>query len=138
MSEKQMLTLPGRLFRKAAQTPDVIALREKEFGVWREISWLEYAQQVGCAAIAMQAIGVEAGDHVAILSENRTEWLFADLAAQALGARSVGIYQTNPTEDVAYILNHSGAKVVFCEDQEQVDKVVEARANAQCLDSGGV
>jgi branched-chain amino acid transport system ATP-binding protein len=68
-----------------------------------------------------------AGDHVAILSENREEWVFADLAAQAIGARSVGVYPTNPEPEVAYILSHSGSVLVVCEDQEQVDKVVAIR-----------
>jgi long-chain acyl-CoA synthetase len=72
--------------------------------------------------------GVERGDHVAILSENREEWVFADLAAQAIGARSVGVYPTNPEPEVAYILSHSGSVLVVCEDQEQVDKVVAIRA----------
>ena len=61
----------------------------------------------------------------AILSDNRPEWLFADLGAQGLGARGFGIYQTNPAGDVADVLSHSESKVLFCEDQEQVDKAIE-------------
>lgn len=67
---------------------------------------------------------MQPGDHVAIISDNRPEWLFADLGAQAIGARSVGIYQTNPPADVAYILKHCQATVLFAEDQEQVDKAI--------------
>ena len=122
-----MQTLPGRLAHFAHTRGKEPALREKRLGIWREITWAEYYEQVRATALMLRNLGVKAGDHVSILSDNRPEWLYADLAAQSIGARSVGIYQTNPNEDVAYILNHSGSVVVFCEDQEQVDKVVAIR-----------
>ena len=117
-------TLPGRLLAHAAARPQAVALRDKHHGVWRGISWARYAEQVAAVGHALADLGVQPGDHVAILSDNRPEWLFADLGAQGIGARSVGIYQTNPPEDVAWVLTHSGARVLFCEDQEQVDKAV--------------
>lgn len=118
-------TLPGRLCLWSRQRPDDVALREKELGIWRPVTWTEYHREVAAVSAALGDLGIEAGDHVAILSDNRTEWIYCDLGAQAIGARSVGVYQTNPPEDVAYILEHSGAKVLFCEDQEQVDKAIE-------------
>ena len=118
-------TLPGRLRHFAEATPDRVALREKRLGVWQETTWAEYWDQVQTAGAALWELGVRPGDHVAILSDNRTEWLLADLGTQGIGARSTGIYQTNPPPDVAYVLTHSGAVVLFCEDQEQVDKAVE-------------
>lgn len=120
-------TLPGLLLDWAQRAPDAVALREKSHGIWKETTWAAYAQHVARVAWRLQAHGIGEGDHVAILSDNRTEWVYVDLAAQALGARSVGIYQTNPPAEVEYILQHCGAKIVFCEDQEQVDKVVEVR-----------
>lgn len=117
-------TLPGRLVHLAHERGDDPALREKRMGVWEERSWASYLDQVLAAAIAMLDAGVQRGDHVAILSENREEWVFADLAAQSIGARSVGVYPTNPEPEVAYILSHSESVLVVCEDQEQVDKVV--------------
>ena len=126
-------TLPGRVLEFAASRPAATALREKRLGVWQPHSWAEYAAEVAVTARAMANAGVGPGDAVAILSENRTEWLFADLAAQALGALSVGIYQTNPAPDVAYILTHSGAKLLVCEDQEQVDKALEVTAETPAL-----
>ena len=122
-------TLPGRLQLWAEVRSDAVALREKDLGVWREITWREYAGEVAAAARALHELGVERGDGVAILSDNRTEWLYADLGAQAIGARSVGVYQTNPPEDVAYAVAHSDSVVLFCEDQEQVDKAVDCRAD---------
>ena len=123
------LTLPGRLSMHAHSTPNSVALREKKFGVWHEYTWRDYYDHVAKAAFALAELGISEGDHIAILSENRVEWLFADLATQALGARAVGIYQTNPTADVAYVLSHSQSKVLFCEDQEQVDKTIEAHTD---------
>jgi long-chain acyl-CoA synthetase len=127
VSERDRLwcTLPGRLAVHAAERPDRVALREKRFGVWKEISWSEYFRVVSAVGRMLWELGVRPGEHVAILSDNRTEWLYADLGAQGIGARSVGVYQTNPPTDVAWILSHSQSKVLFCEDQEQVDKAVE-------------
>ncbi|MDP6539602.1 MAG: AMP-binding protein [Planctomycetota bacterium] len=126
-------TLPARLAAIASERPEGIALREKSLGIWRELTWLEYLDGVRAAAASLWALGVRPGDHVAILSDNRTEWLFADLGAQAVGARAVGVYQTNPPDDVAYVLRHSGSSVVFCEDQEQVDKAVEIAADTPAV-----
>ena len=121
-------TLPGLLALHARVRPERVAVRDKSLGLWQEVSWLEYYQTVRACARMLWHLGVGPGDHVAIISDNRPEWLYADLAAQCLGARSVGIYQTNPPEDVAYILQDSGSIVLFCEDQEQVDKAVAIAA----------
>jgi long-chain acyl-CoA synthetase len=117
-------TLPGRLAVFAQYWPDRVALREKHRGLWRAFSWREYQVQVLAFADALARSGVKAGDAIAIISDNRPEWLFADLGAQALGVLSAGVYVTNPAPDVAYVLNHCRARVVVCEDQEQVDKVL--------------
>lgn len=118
-------TLPGRLLAFARTRPDAVALREKRLGVWAGVSWAGYRDQVESTAHALWAIGVRPGEHVCILSDNRPEWLYADLGAQAIGARSVGLYQTNPAGEIAWVLAHCGARVLFCEDQEQVDKAIE-------------
>jgi len=117
-------TLPGRLAVFAQAWPQRVALREKHRGLWRAFSWSEYLAQALAVAEALAAQGLKAGDSVAIISDNRPEWLFADLGAQALGILSAGVYVTNPAADVAYVLNHCRARVAFCEDQEQVDKVL--------------
>lgn len=117
-------TLPGRLAVFAHHWPQRTALREKHRGLWREYTWADYLREVLAVSEALVREDLAAGDSIAILSDNRPEWLFADLGAQMLGALSAGIYVTNPPADVAYVLNHSRARVVFCEDQEQVDKVL--------------
>lgn len=118
-------TLPGRVAAFARTRGAEVALRVKERGIWREFTWSDYLEAIAAVGHALDGLGVGPGDHVAVLSDNRPEWLFADLGAQGLGARTVGIYQTNPAPDVAWILQHSQSKVIFCEDQEQVDKVLE-------------
>jgi long-chain acyl-CoA synthetase len=120
-------TLPGRVAQWARERPDAVAIRHKDMGIWKEITWAGYFEAIDIVAHGLRALGVGAGDAVAILSENSPEWVFVDLAAQGIGACSAGVYQTNPPEDVAYVLDHSRAPIVFCEDQEQVDKVVAVR-----------
>src|SRR6187200_2837139 len=122
-------TLPGRVHHFAAAEPGRIALREKRLGIWNQLTFREYDDQVRRAAWALALAGIRPGDHVAILSDNRPEWLYVDLAAEAIGARSVGIYQTDSAPDIAYILSDCGARLVFCADQEQVDKLVACAAD---------
>ncbi|MBI4259990.1 MAG: AMP-binding protein [Actinobacteria bacterium] len=117
-------TLPGRVRHHARVRGDAVAMREKQLGVWRGISWAEYWSNVRATGLALADLGVGPRDHVAILSDNRPEWLYADLGTEGIGARSVGVYATNPAPQVAYVLRHSGSVAVFCEGQEQVDKVV--------------
>jgi long-subunit acyl-CoA synthetase (AMP-forming) len=119
-------TLPGRLGQLARERPRGIALREKRLGVWQEITWETYIDNVRAAAAAFVALGLEAGDRVAIHSENRPEWVYSDLAAQAAQGIAVGIYPTNPASEVEYLLIDSGARYLVAEDQEQVDKALEA------------
>ena len=121
-------TLPGRLALWGHDHPDAVALRVKDFGRWEEITWGRYYHRVQAVALALRELGVGPGDHVTIHSENRPEWMYVDLAVQGMGGRSVGVYQTNPPADVAYLLNHSQSVVHFAEDQEQVDKAVAIAA----------
>jgi long-chain acyl-CoA synthetase len=123
MSAQLPMSLPGRLWHHAQTRPNAIAIREKRLGIWQEYTFRDYLERVAHAARMLWELGVRAGDSVAIISDNRMEWLIADLGTEALGARTVGIYQTNPPADVAYILNDARCKVVVCEDQEQYDKV---------------
>ena len=117
---------PARKIRETAgRYPELIAMREKNFGIWEEITYAEYwekAQWIGCA---LKYFGVDTQDSVAIQSENRPEWFISDVAIQAIGAVSVGLYPTNPPSEVSYLIGHSESKILFAEDQEQVDKALE-------------
>ena len=118
-------TIATRVRDRAAQMGGRVAMREKDLGVWQEVTWESYWHTVRTVGHALIALGVEPGDRVAIHSENRREWLFGDVAALAVRAMTVGLYPTNPAAEVGYLLSHSGAKVLIAEDQEQVDKALE-------------
>jgi long-chain acyl-CoA synthetase len=117
-------SLPARLRDLARTFPERVALREKQYGLWREIDYAGYWQGVATAGMALRELGVEPGDRVAIHSENRVAWVWTDLGAQGIHAASVGLYPTNPEAEVEYLLGHSEAKVLIAEDQEQVDKAL--------------
>ena len=116
--------LIDQLRAAAAEIADEVAFREKRFGLWANVTWADYLGNVERFAFGLAALGVQAGDRVAIQSENRPEWLYADLAANALRATIVGFYPTNPVAEVEYLLADSGARVLVAEDQEQVDKAM--------------
>jgi long-chain acyl-CoA synthetase len=108
----------------ASGTPHAVAMREKDFGIWQELTWADLWSGVVDAAYGLLALGVEAGDRVSIQSEDRPEWVILDLAAVAVRGVTVGLYPTNPASEVLYLLSDSGAKVHLAEDQEQADKLV--------------
>ncbi len=118
-------TIASRIRDRAGRTPDPVAMREKDLGVWQEVTWAQYWEKVTVVGHALLALGIGPGDRVAIHSENRREWLYTDVATVAVRAATVGLYPTNPTAEVGYLLSHSGAKVLVAEDQEQVDKALE-------------
>jgi long-chain acyl-CoA synthetase len=117
-------TVASRVRDRALQMPNRIALREKDFGIWQQVTWREYWDRAELVGHALLALGVEPGDRVAVHSENRREWLYTDLGAASVRAVTVGLYPTNPEAEVAYLLSHSGARVLIAEDQEQVDKAL--------------
>jgi long-chain acyl-CoA synthetase len=118
-------TIVTRLRDRAAEHPDRVCFREKFMGVWRDITWAEYWDEVQNVAHALLALGVQPGDRVAIHSENRPEWVFTDLATVACRGITMGLYPTNPPAEVQYLLSDSGSKILVAEDQEQVDKALE-------------
>jgi long-chain acyl-CoA synthetase len=119
------VTAASRLRQMARERPQAAALRVKNRGIWREISWAEYWDQVETFGYALLAAGIEVGDRVAIHSENRPEWLFTDVGSIAVRAVCMGLYPTNPTSEVRYLLQNSGSRLLVVEDQEQADKVLE-------------
>tara|TARA_A200000113_G_scaffold101311_1_gene90811 strand:- start:2497 stop:4329 length:1833 start_codon:yes stop_codon:yes gene_type:complete len=111
----------------ASRFPEKVAFRDKRFGIWSEISYQsfwEQAQWVGCA---LNYFGLDRFDKAAVHSENRPEWIIADIGIQSIRAITVGLYPTNPPSEVKYLLGHSESKILFAEDQEQVDKALEIK-----------
>ncbi len=124
-----------RLRSHATSPPSPVALREKHHGVWRDIGWDEYWGQSELVAHALLSLGIEVGDRVAVHSENRSEWVTTDFGTQAIRAACMGLYPTNPSPEVGYMLADAGARVLVAEDQEQVDKVLELdRADLPALE----
>jgi long-chain acyl-CoA synthetase len=120
--------------QQAQKLDERVALRRKNFGIWDEISWKEYgelARWVGCGLLKM---GIGREECVALISENRPKWLYVDLGIQAIGAITAAIYVTSAPEQVAYILDHSQSRVIFCEDEEQLDKVLKTRDKLEKLE----
>lgn len=107
------------------RAPGQIAMREKDFGIWKEYNWAQTWDLIETAAHGLLATGVDVGDRVAIHSEDRPEWVILDLAAVAVRGICVGLYPTNPAAEVEYLVSDCTPKVFFAEDQEQADKVLE-------------
>lgn len=125
MRELPNLTLPQMLRENARTMPERIALRQKDFGIWLPISWAEYERRARHFGLGLRALGLEQGGHVGILSENRAEWVVAQLGAGMVSAVAIGVYATSPANEIAYVLGHAEVEIVVCEDQEQTDKVLE-------------
>jgi long-chain acyl-CoA synthetase len=109
----------------AVRAPEQVAMREKDFGIWHEITWGNVWETIENVAHGLLALGVEPGDRVSIHSEDRPEWVILDLATVAVRGITVGFYPTNPAAEVEYLLGDCGACVHFAEDEEQFDKVAD-------------
>jgi len=118
-------TLPKMLLANAKAHPKDVAQREKDFGIWNEITWEKFNRHVKNMSLAFDALGVAKGDVVAIIGDNRPEWVWGELAAHTVKAMSMGIYRDALEEEIAYLVNYAKPKVVVAEDEEQVDKFLE-------------
>lgn len=118
-------TFPKVLAYNARHWGDEIAMREKEFGIWQEFTWKDYNDRVKWMALGLRDMGITPGDVIGIIGENRPEWVWGEIAAHALRAMSVGLYQDSLHEEVAYLITYSGARVLIAEDEEQCDKLLE-------------
>jgi long-chain acyl-CoA synthetase len=122
------LTLPKLLLAKAERFGAAkVALREKEFGIWQSFTWKAYLEHVRYFCLGLVSLGLQKDDKIAIVGDNRPEWVFSELAAQCVGAVPLGIYQDSTSKEVGYVIDHSDSKFVIAEDQEQVDKILELK-----------
>lgn len=141
------ITMPQVLKHRADTQGGDLALREKQRGLWRRFTWKDYFENTRLTAIGLYALGFRPGDRIAVAGDDSPQWLFSDLGAQMAGGACLGIYPTNPWPELQYIVRHSCAKIVVCGDQEQTDKVLEARqhdgglpdlAHIVCVDMKGM
>ncbi len=109
------------------ETGAKVALREKDFGYWNNYTWNDFYDHVRKIALGLESVGVKKGDKLALIGDNIPEMLFMAIGAQSIGAISAGIYQTSLPDEIAELINYMDVTAVFCDDQEQVDKLVEIR-----------
>ena len=105
--QTKAVTLPQKARDWARRTPQAVAMREKDYGIWQEITWNDLWEQVTAAAHGLLALGLEPGDRVSIQSEDRPEWVILDIATVAVRGITVGLYPTNPEAEVKYLLSDS-------------------------------
>ena len=117
-------TLPKILRHRSVSMPDTVALRDKDLGIWNEITWKQYNNNVSYLALALSKRGFKTGDVIGLIGDNKPSWLYFELAAQAVGGMSLGIYRDTLDEEVGYLINAAKVNFVYAEDQEQVDKIL--------------
>ena len=122
--ELRRTTAPALLLQRARSEPRKVAFRAKTLGIYREATWADYALDVARTAKAFAALGLGAGERIAIMADARAEWAICDLAAQSLGAIVYGIYPTASAEEVEYQMRDGGAVLFIAEDQEYVDRIL--------------
>ncbi|WP_394199002.1 AMP-binding protein [Litoreibacter albidus] len=127
-------TLPRLLARNVAKYGDKPAYREKEFGIWQSWTWSEAAEEIEALALGFLTLGVNEGDHIAIIGRNRPYLYWSFVAAEMVGAIPVPLYQDAVAEELAYVLDHCGARFVVAQDQEQVDKVFEVQDHLPAIE----
>lgn len=121
-------TLPALLRRNVERFARRVAVREKRHGVWQELTWADYAARVERLGLGLRDLGLAESEPIAILTDNRPEWLYAELAAQVLRALPLSLYaDMEDLEGLHYLLDFSEAVAVLAENQEQADKVLALR-----------
>ena len=127
-------TVPSLFAKRVAELPNKVAIREKDLGIWNEYTWADFGGQARAAGLGLAALGLERGDVVSIASEVNKEWMFADLGVICMGGVSNGVYPTDAPGQVEYLINDSGTRFYFAEDEEQLDKVLSVRERTPTLE----
>ena len=133
-ASKALNSIPALLERNARKFGSRPAYREKEYGIWQSWTWFEAAEEIRAMALGFLALGVAEGDYVAIIGRNRPALYWSMVASQMVGAIPVPLYQDAVAEEMAYVLEHCGARFVVAGDQEQVDKVLEIQDQVKCIE----
>lgn len=121
------LTLPQMLRERARTDAARVAIRQKDFGIWKPFTWAQYHERAMHFGLGLKALGLSDGGHVGVIAENRIEWVLSQMGTGLVGGVTVGVYPTSPTPEVAYVVGHADIEIMVCEDQEQTDKILAAR-----------
>ncbi|MBI4621523.1 MAG: AMP-binding protein [Desulfobacterales bacterium] len=127
-------TIPTLFLSRVQKYGNRVALRKKEYGIWKDILWKEYGENVKYVSLGLIVLGLKKGECVTLIGENRPEWLYVDLGIMAAGGITSAIYTTNSPEQCEYIIEHSEARFHIAEDEEQLDKVLRVRTNLPKLE----
>ncbi|WP_196159271.1 long-chain fatty acid--CoA ligase [Reinekea sp. G2M2-21] len=133
MTEETYLSITQMLEDNARKYPNDIALRQKKFGIWQEMTWQAYLDITQTIAAGLRANGAERAAHVGIIAENCEEWILAQLGTNFLSGVCCGIYPTSPANEILHLLTSADCSMVFVEDQEQVDKVLSIEGQLPLL-----
>src|SRR6266568_4719349 len=120
-------TLPKLALDNSQRLAAAVAIREKEFGIWQAHTWKDYVEHVRRIALGLASLGFRRGDKIAVIGDNRPQLYWTIVAAQALGGVPVPIYQDGIAAEIHYVIDHSESRMIICEDQEQVDKILEMK-----------
>ncbi len=126
-------TYPKLLRLNAREFGEEIALREKDLGLWKLFTWADYQSRVRDFTLGLVELGLKRGDVIGIIGDNRPDWVAAEIATHAIGGLSLGLYRDVLDEEAAYLLNYGEARLVFAEDEEQVDKLLGLADRAPAL-----
>jgi long-chain acyl-CoA synthetase len=124
LPSSRFVSIHTMLADHANQRPDSIAMRQKRYGVWNEVTWGGLQELSYATAAGLIDLGMQQGDHIGILSENRSEWVQAQFGVGAAGGVAVGMYPTSPPAELDHLVNASDTTILFIEDQEQLDKII--------------
>ncbi|MEM9433704.1 MAG: AMP-binding protein [Pseudomonadota bacterium] len=123
-----LTSFPRLLARNVSEFGSKPAYREKEFGIWQSWTWAQTAAEIDALALGFLSLGIQKGEHVAIIGRNRPYLYWAMVAVQKTGGVPVPLYQDAVADEIAYVLDHCGARFIIAQDQEQVDKVLEIQS----------
>ena len=126
-------TVPALFLKRVAQHPGKVALREKDLGIWNEYRWRDWEEQARLTGLGLIALGLQRGDVCSIAAEICKEWPFADLGILGVGGIVNGVYPTDAPPQIEYLVNDSGTRFYFAEDEEQLDKILAVRENTPSL-----
>jgi long-chain acyl-CoA synthetase len=121
----QATRFPELFFNQVNRLGERVALRNKDYGIWNRITWREYGRRVKEVAAGLMAKGLKPGDRISVLGDNRPEWIICHIGAMTAGGVTCGIYPTSSSEEINYVVSHSESKILFVENEEQVEKVLE-------------
>lgn len=127
-------TVPSLFRARCKANGNTVAHREKDLGIWQSYSWNDYFDRARLIGLGLRSLGLQRGDVVSVLSEDNKEWMYIDMAAMCMGAVSSGVYTTDSSRQLAYLVNDSKTRFLFVENEEQLDKFLEVEDQMPTLE----